>query len=219
MKNNVELVNYTKGEEILNVLTHFAGLIIPLFIILKIFPLCEGKPFYMLCAVLYALGSFLTFFASVVYHAVPPSNIKKVCRVIDHTAIFFAVAGTITGTVPAVFREGETLGAVIMLILAWGSVIAGLILTLFFFEKTSMLRTLIYIFSAAFSSLAGAKTFLRLDKGAIICLFIGGAVLLIGCVLYRLGKKKRYVHSIFHLFILLGLGIYCNGIYYFVYNF
>lgn len=219
MKNNkIELVRYTRGEEILNVLTHAAGLIIPLFIIMRIFPLCEGKPFYMLCAVLYALGSFLTFFASVVYHAVPPSDVKRVCRVIDHTAIFFAVAGTITGCVPAVFREGQTAGAVLMLVLAWGSVIAGFILTVFFFERTGTVRTLIYILSAALAALAGAKTFLSLDKGALICLFTGGAVLLIGCVLYRLGKKKRYVHSIFHVFILLGLGIYCNGIYYFVYN-
>lgn len=218
-KKNIELVDYTKGEEALNVLTHFAGLVIPLFIILKIFPLCEEKPFYMLCAVLYALGSFLTFFASVVYHTVPPSDVKRVCRIIDHTAIFFAVAGTITGTVPAVFREGETAGAIIMLVLAWGSVIAGFILTVFFFEKTSITRTLIYILSAAFAALAGGKTFLHLDKGAIVCLFAGGAVLLFGCVLYRLGKKKRYVHSVFHVFILLGLSIYCNGIYYFVYNF
>ncbi len=218
MKNKkIELVNYTKGEEVLNVLTHFAGLVIPLFIIIRVFPLCQDKPFYMLCAVLYALGSFLTFFASVIYHAVPPSDLKGICRIVDHTAIFFAVAGTITGCVPAVFREGETAGAVIMLMLAWGSVIAGFILTVFFFERFRTLRMFIYIFSAALSALAGSRTFLRLDKGAFVCLLLGGAVLLIGCVLYKIGKKKRYVHSIFHLFILLGLGIYCNGIYYFVY--
>lgn len=219
MKNKrIELVNYTKGEEALNVLTHFAGLVIPIFIVLRVFPLCEGKPFYMLCAVLYALGSFLTFAASVVYHAVPVSDVKGICRIIDHTAIFFAVAGTITGCVPVVFREGETLGAVVMLVLAWGSVIAGFILTVFFFEKFRTLRMCIYIFSAALSALAGSRTFLQLDKGAFVCLLTGGAVLLTGCVLYRLGKRVRYVHCIFHVFILLGLGIYCNGIYYFVYN-
>ncbi len=218
MKNKkIELVDYTRGEEILNILTHLAGLVIPVFIIMRIFPLCADEPFYMLCAVLYTLGSFLTFAASVVYHAIPPSDIKGIFRIVDHTAIFFAVAGTITGCVPAVFREGETVGAVLMLVLAWGSVIAGSILTVFFFEKTKTIRMFIYIFSAALSALAGAGTFLRLDPGAFICLLTGGAVLLIGCVLYKAGKKKRYVHSIFHLFILLGLGIYCNGIYYFVY--
>lgn len=217
MEKKIELVNYSRGEEILNVLTHFLGLIIPAFIIIKIIPLCEGELFPVICACLYALGSFLTFFSSCIYHILPHGDKKRIFRVIDHTAIFFAVAGTVTGCVPAVFTKGSPVAAVLMLILSWGSVIAGTILTVFFFGKYNNVRMAMYILSSTLCALIGSRTFINLPKGALVCIISGGIVLLIGCVLYKLGKKKKYVHSLFHIFIVAGLGIYCYGIYNYVF--
>lgn len=214
---SIKLVSYTKGEEILNVITHIAGLAIPAFILLKCLPLCDGKPFPALCAVLYAAGSAMCFIASALYHAAPVSKAKKILRVTDHSAIFFAVAGTVTGCVPAVFQKGSFIGAVLMLVLSWGCVIAGLILTIFFFGKFGKLRMCMYIFSAAGCALLGSKTYTNLPIGALICLLTGGAVLLTGCIFLKIGAKKKYIHSVFHIFIVLGLGIYCFGIYKFVY--
>ncbi len=220
MKNrfeSVQLVNYTRGEEILNVLTHLAGLGIPVFILIKAVPLCEGKPFPMITAYLYAFGTALCFMCSVLYHITPHSNLKKMFRVADHSAIFFSVAGTVTGCVPAVFQKGSPVGAVLMLVLCWGSVITGLVLTVFFFGRFRGIRMAMYILTSTVCALIGANTFKNLPKGALWCLLLGGAVLLMGCVLYGIGKKKRYVHSLFHVFIVVGLGIYCYGIYNFVY--
>ncbi len=220
MKNrfdSVELVNYTKGEEILNVLTHFAGLSIPLFMLIKAIPLCRGELFPLVCVWLYAIGTALCFTASVCYHAAKPGKLRKVLRVTDHSAIFFAVAGTVTGCVPIVFEKGNPAGAVFMLVLCWGSVAAGLILTIFFFGKFSNVRMLMYIITSAVCALIGAPTFKVLPKGAFACITAGGIVLLIGCVLYKLGAKRRYIHSLFHIFIVAGLGIYCYGIYNYVY--
>ena len=74
-----------------------------------------------------------------------------------------------------------------------------------------------YIITSAVCSLIGAPTYRELPGGALVCIISGGIVLLIGCVLYKLGAKKRYVHSLFHIFIVAGLGIYCYGIYNYVY--
>ena len=38
----------------------------------------------------------------------------------------------------------------------------------------------------------------------VILLVAGGIAYTIGAVLYGFGKRKKYIHSIFHLFILLG---------------
>ncbi len=220
MKNRfegIELVNYTKGEEILNVLTHFAGLVIPVFMLIKGIPLCRGEILPLVCVWLYSLGTSLCFISSVCYHAVKPGKLKKILRVTDHSAIFFAVAGTVTGCVPIVFQKGSPVGAVLMLVLCWGSVAAGLVLTVFFFGKFRNVRMAMYIITSAVCALVGAPTFKALPKGAFACILIGGAVLLFGCVLYKLGAKKRYVHSLFHIFIVAGLGIYCYGIYNYVY--
>ncbi len=214
---NITLVSYTKGEEALNVITHLAGLAIPVFILIKCLPLCAGKPFPMLCAVLYAVGSAMCFSASALYHGVPASRAKRVLRVTDHSAIFFAVAGTVTGCVPAVFQKGSFTGAVLMLVLSWGCVIAGLILTIFFFGRFGTVRMCMYIFSAAVCAILGGSTFRNLPPAALMCLLSGGAVLLTGCIFLRIGAKKKYIHSVFHIFIVAGLGIYCYGIYKFVY--
>ena len=217
MEKKIELVNYSKCEEALNVITHFLGLIIPLFTVIKIIPLCEGQFFPLICAVLYALGTFMTFCASCVYHIMPQGDKKRVFRVIDHTAIFFAVAGTVTGCTPAVFQKGNPICAVLMLILSWGSVIAGTIMTVFFFGKFRNVRMAMYILSSFICALLGGSTFRNLPKGAFICIISGGIVLLIGCVLYKIGAKKKYIHSLFHVFIVAGLGIYCYGIYNYVF--
>lgn len=214
---SVELVNYTKGEEILNVLTHFAGLVIPLFMLIKAYPLCRGEIFPLVCLWLYVIGNTMCFTASVCYHAAKHGFARKVLRIIDHSAIFFSVAGTVTGCVPIVYERGSATGAVLMLVLCWGSVVAGLILTIFFFGKFRNVRMAMYIVTSAVCSLIGAPTFKELPGGAIVCIISGGIVLLIGCVLYKMGAKRRYIHSLFHVSIVAGLGIYCYGIYNYVY--
>ena len=214
---SIELVNYTKGEEILNVLTHFSGLAIPLFIVLKIFPLCDGNVFPFICAVLYASGTAVCFAASSAYHSAKHGIVRKVLRVTDHSAIFFAVAGTVTGCVPAVFQKGNSIAAVLMLVLCWGSAVAGLIITVGFFGKFRNVRMFMYIFTGLACAILGAGTFRNLPRGALVCIISGGIVLLIGCVLYKMGAKRRYIHSVFHVFIVAGLGIYCYGIYNYVF--
>ena len=104
-----------------------------------------------------------------------------------------------------------------MLVLCWGSVVAGLIMTIFFFGKYKNVRMFMYIITSAVCSVIGWPTYKALPGGALVCIISGGIVLLIGCVLYKLGAKKRYIHSLFHIFIVAGLGIYCYGIYNYVY--
>lgn len=220
MKNrfeSVELVNYTRGEEILNVLTHFSGLAIPLFMFIRCLPLCKGEVFPLVCLILYCIGNAMCFTASVCYHAAKHGFVRKLLRVTDHSAIFFAVAGTVTGCVPIVYERGSASGAVLMLVMCWGSVAAGLVLTIFFFGKFKNVRMAMYIITSAVCALIGAPTYKALPGGAFACIIVGGIVLLIGCVLYKLGAKRRYIHSLFHIFIVAGLGIYGYGIYNYVY--
>ncbi len=212
-----ELMHYTKGEEILNVLTHLAGLVIPVLILTRCLPLCKGNAFAATSAVLYALGTAMTFISSAVYHGLKEGNAKRVFRVIDHTAIFFAVAGTVTGCTPEVFRQGFVISAVLMLIVAWVGVIAGLILTVFFFEKYKTLRMGLYIGSSALTALLGARTYFYLPIGAFLCQIFGSSTLLTGCLFLMKGKKIPYLHTVFHVLVVIGLGIYYYGIYNYVF--
>ena len=210
----VDLVYYSKTEEILHVVTHAAGLIISTLIVWRcLIPSIHAHDtLRVICASLYLFGTTVMFLTSVLYHAAQPSDRKRTLRLLDHCMIFFAVAGTATACVPPVYETAGRLPAVLMGVFAWLGALSGLFLTLFSFEKTKAIQMTLYIGTAGACALSGAKAFTLLPHGAF-CYFLGGSVtLLVGAVLYGVGKKVRYFHAVFHILILIGLSIFYLGI-------
>ena len=207
---NIPLVEYEKGEEFLNTLTHAAGLVLCGLIAAHcLVPAVRAADtMRAVCASLYLAGTALTFLISTAYHAAKPGAGKRTLRLADHCAIFFAVAGTATGTVPAVIDTVGLAPAVAMIVCAWGGAVAGLVCALADFEKTKAVRMILYIATAAVCAVCGGGAFKVLPKGAFRALLLGGALLLTGAALMGLGKKRRYFHCLFHVFIDAGLTVY-----------
>ncbi|MBR5410822.1 MAG: hemolysin III family protein [Clostridia bacterium] len=196
-------------------LTHALGFILCYFIFeaCLIPALSYGEALSVVCAGLYLLGTVLMFACSVVYHAAEPtSSAKGKLRVLDHCMIYFAVAGTATGCVPAVYDTVGLFPAVLMIVCAWAGAVGGLVMTLFFFEKTAKARMILYITTAAVCAAVGSGAYFALPFGAFKAFLIGSALLLAGAVFLRLGKKVRYLHCVFHVLILAGLFVYYLGI-------
>ncbi len=210
----IELVNYTKTEEILHTVTHAAGLILSGFIVAEcLIPAIRNHDtLRIVCASLYLFGTTIMFLTSALYHGVRPSKAKKVLRLLDHCMIFFAVAGTATGCVPAVYETAGKAPAIVLAVFAWVGALSGLFLTFFAFNKTRGLQMGLYIGTAIVCAIAGGKAFTVLPRGAFYHLLTGGVCLLVGAALYGVGKKKRYVHAVFHVFIDIGLTIFFIGI-------
>lgn len=210
----IPLVDYTRAEEILNTVTHAAGLILSAFILV----FCAAPAFAAgdllreVCAILYFFGTTAMFLTSALYHGVTPGKAKRNLRLLDHCMIFFAVAGTATGCVPAVMDTVGLAPSVIMILFAWCGAITGLLLTLRDFEGTRGAQILIYILTGLVCAIAGGGAYKKLPKGAFLALLSGSALLLAGTALYGIGKKKRYFHSVFHVFIDAGLTVYFLGI-------
>ena len=211
---NIQLVNYTKKEEVLHVLTHAAGLVLSAFIVLRcLVPSVQSHDVMRsICAFLYLFGTTVMFLTSAFYHGAKPSNTKRVLRLLDHCMIFFAVAGTATACVPPVFETAGKTAALLMVICAWFGAVSGLCFTLLSFEKTKGIQMALYIGTAAVCAVCGAKAFTILPRGAFHCFLGGSAALLVGAVLYGVGKRVRYMHAVFHVCIDLGLTIYFIGI-------
>lgn len=210
----IALVAYSQTEERLHVITHTAGLAISALIVWRcLMPaIAQRDPLRIVCAALYLFGTTIMFLTSALYHGAKPSDRKRTLRLLDHCMIFFAVAGTATACVPPVYETAGHLPAVLMGGFAWLGAISGLFLTLFSFEKTKALQMALYIGTAGACALSCAKAFTILPRGAF-CYFLGGSVtLLVGAVLYGVGKKVRYFHAVFHVLILIGLSIYYLGI-------
>lgn len=210
----IPLVQYTRGEEIVNTLTHAAGLVLSGLIVFScVTPAMRaGNALSIVCALLYLTGTTAMFVTSALYHGVQKECYKRVLRLLDHCVIFSAVAGTATGCVPAVYATVGILPAFIMIAAAWIGAVAGLVLTLWNFEKTRTVRMTLYVTTAFVCAVSGGGAYKHLPKTAFYALLLGSTLLLIGAVLCGLGKKHRYMHAVFHLFIDAGLVIYYLGI-------
>ena len=210
----VPLVDYTRGEEILNTVTHAAGLVLCGFIVSRcVVPaFADRLTLSIICSLLYLLGTAATFITSALYHGVKPGPAKRTLRLLDHCAIFFAVAGTATGCVPAVYATVGIVPSVAMVAAAWVGVIAGLVLTLKDFEGTRGWQMAIYIATGLICAVSGGGAYKHLPKAAFHALLGGSAFLLTGAVLCGVGKRVKYIHPVFHLFIDAGLTVYFLGI-------
>lgn len=210
----IPLVSYTRGEEIANVVTHAAGLALSCAILVRCVKpsVLSGDSLRIACAALYFLGTTLTFVTSVLYHAFPQGGAKRTLRLLDYCMIFFAVAGTATGCVPAVYDTVGLWPGVVMIAAGWGGAVLGLVFTLRDFSGTRALRMTTYIVTAAVCAVSGGGAYRHLPKGAFLALLGGSALLLLGAALCGVGKKVRYVHAVFHVLIDAGLAVYFAGI-------
>ena len=216
---NIPLVSYTKGEEAVNTASHAAGLVLSVLIVIYCLLPSEraGDVFRTVCAALYCLGTTVMFLTSALYHGAKPGYKKKVLRLLDHCMIYFAVAGTATGTAPAVVATIGVFPAVLMIVCAWVGACAGLALTFFSFERTKGIQMALYIATGIVCAFCGGGAFKHLPKGALYALLVGGGLLLVGAALYSVGKKLRYIHCVFHFFIDAGLAVFYWGIVTYVY--
>ena len=210
----VSLVEYSEKEEILHTVTHAAGLILSGGIVAYCLvpSIKNGDVMRIICASLYLFGTTIMFLTSALYHGTKNTERKKVLRLLDHCMIFFAVAGTATGCVPTVYETAGAVPAVLMAAFAWIGAFSGLFLTFFSFETTRKAQMVLYVGTAFACAIAGGKTFKLLPHGAFFHLLSGGAFLLTGVALYGIGKKKRYIHAVFHVFIDIGLTVFFLGI-------
>ena len=210
----VDLIKYTKGEELCSVITHLIGLILCHFIlqtcVLSSFFRCDLL--MSVSSVAYFTGTLLTFVFSVLYHAARPGKAKKTLRLLDHCGVFLAVSGTAAGCAPAVRDTVGLIPAMLMICFAVLGAAGGLVLTIRDFEKTRNIRMSLYFITAVVCAACGAGAYFRLPVGAFLSFLFGSLFLLIGSLFLRFGKKVRYLHPVFHVFVLLGLSWYYYGI-------
>src|SRR5882672_1590068 len=88
----------TLGEEIANSISHGIGLVLAVIAtpILIITALRYGSAWNMIGVSVFAASMVTLYLASTLYHALTHDRAKRVFRMLDHSAIFFLIAGTYT---------------------------------------------------------------------------------------------------------------------------
>ena len=197
---------YTKGEEIMNMVTHIAGgglaIIGSIFCILAA---CRvGSWSHILGASIYCAAMIGVYTMSSVYHGLNAGTAKKVMQVIDHCAIYFLIAGTytpilITGFLPLFPRIGWGL-----LGMQWSLTAIAVTLTAIDLKKYQIFSMVCYIFMGWGIIFFLPQTIDVVGRGGFSLLLAGGIAYTIGAILFGLGKKLKWMHAVFHIFVILG---------------
>ena len=212
------LPKYSKGEEIFNMTSHIVGgaLGIVALVLCVVFAAIHHNGYGVVSGAIYGVTMILLYTMSSIYHGLKPERFsKKVFQVLDHCSIFLLIAGSYTPFCLCTFREYNTaLGWTIFGII-WAIAILGIVLNSIDIKKYKVFSMICYL-GMGWCIIFTANLFPKLlGVGGTVFLVAGGIIYSLGAILYGLGKRHKWMHSIFHLFILLGslLQFFCILLY------
>ncbi len=207
LRNRV-LPNYTRGEEIFNMVTHIVGgvfgIAVLVLCVIKSALICDA--WAVVGSAIYGASMILLYSVSSIYHGlgfgIPMA--KKVMQVVDHCTIFLLIAGTYTPILMTAIRRESAVTAWVLFGVEWGFAVLGATLNAIDLKKYSKFSMLCYV-GMGWGIVFAAKTAVKaIPFNGLMFLLLGGVAYTIGAAIYALGKKRRYMHSVFHIFVVIG---------------
>lgn len=196
---------YSKGEEIFNGVTHIVGggIGIIFLIIGTIIASIKGDSLDILALVIYGVSMIILYSMSSIYHMLNLNKGKAVFQILDHCTIYLLICGTYT---PYILVSLRNLTGYIILAIVYGVSILGIVL-----NATMMKKLPVKIFSyISYLGIGWCVVFIIFDLieaislSSFIFLLLGGLAYTSGMIFYALGRKKKWFHSIWHIFVLIG---------------
>jgi len=203
---NRTLPNYTKGEELFNMISHIVGggLGVVALVLCTVFSAIYKDAWSVVGSAIYGASLIVLYTMSSVYHGLKHPMAKKIMQVLDHCTIYFLIAGTYTPIVLSAIRKVSPAWCWILFSIVWGTAAVATVFTAIDLHKFSKLSMVCYIAMGWCVVLAAKPTLQAVGIEGAAWLLAGGISYTIGAVLYGLGKKHRYMHAVFHVFVVLG---------------
>jgi hemolysin III len=199
------MIRYTKREEIINTLSHSAGILLGIVvgIIFLVWCFKSDSDWARVGVILYLFGMLASYITSTVYHALPlRTKAKEVLRRFDHAAIYWHIAGSYSPITLIALREQGYWGWSLFSFV-WLCAIAGTIISFKHLEEHSNVETFCFI-GMGLSILIAFKPLVdSVSTAAFIWIIAEGVSYITGAAFYTM-NKRRYMHSVFHFFVLAG---------------
>ena len=212
LEKKIELPKYKLSEELINSISHGIGA--ALSVVAFILGLIKADSGLAIFSVFfYCISSFLLYLMSCLYHALKRNNAKRVFRIIDHCSIYLLIAGTYTPVVLLALPPG--LGWT-MFGIVWAMTIFGIVLNAIDLKKFKKLSMILYLVMGWCIIFSFKTLWNSMNHIGIYLLLIGGVLYTVGAIIYGIGKKKKYMHSVFHVFCLLASVCFFLSIYIYV---
>ena len=212
------LPNYTRGEELFNMISHIVGgaFGVLALVLCVVRSALRGSAWGIAGSCIYGASIILLYTMSCIYHGLRPETAKKVFQVLDHCTIYFLIAGTYTPVLFCAMRPVFPVWAWVLFGVVWGCAAAAAVFTAIDLKKYAKLSMACYLAMGWCILLAIKPTLASVPLPALLWILAGGVAYTVGAVLYGLGKKRRWMHSTFHVFCLLGTVFQFLGIYLYI---
>lgn len=199
------LPTYTLSEELMNSISHGIGACLSvaalvLCIVRAVFNIESVGAAGVVGASIYGATLVILYCMSTLYHAITNKTARRVFRVFDHTSIYLLIAGTYT-PITLVTLKGA-IGWVLFGIV-WGIAVLGIVLNAINIERFKVFSIVSYIVMGWAVVLGGKSVISQLPFGGLVFLLIGGICYTVGIIFYAM-KKYKYMHSVWHMFVLAG---------------
>jgi hemolysin III len=197
------LPGYSRGEELCNVVSHAAGAVLGVVALIWCLILADSLV-ETITSIVYSGTMILLYTTSSIYHGLTDSVAKRVFQVIDHCTIYLFIAGTYTIVMLCSVRLENATVAWVIFAIEWAAAAIAVTLTAIDLKRFEHFSLACYIIMGWAGIIAVRPAIRALGAAGSLLLLAGGVSYTIGSILYVIGKKKQYVHSVFHVFILLG---------------
>jgi hemolysin III len=192
----------TLGEEIANSISHGIGLVLAVVAtpILIIAALRYGNAWNTIGVSVFAASMVTLYLASTLYHALTHDGAKRIFRMLDHSAIFFLIAGTYTPFTLGILRGpwGWTL-----LVLIWTLAAIGLTMKIVLRARYAWLSVVLYLVMGWLVVIAAPQV-LRVMPLSGLAWLVAGGIAYTGGVGFYAAHRVRYAHFAWHLFVIAG---------------
>lgn len=195
---------YTLGEEIFNAVSHGVGVLLgiaALVLLIVKAAVSGGHPAALAAGIIYGVTIILEYLFSTLYHAIPARGAKRVFRIFDHSCIYLLIAGTYTPFLLVTLADYDGFALCVVM---WALAAAGILFELIGQERQPRWVTiLIYLVMGWMVVFRLPQLLGALDPVGIGLLLAGGLCYTVGTAFYA-AKGIRYMHSVWHLWVLAG---------------
>lgn len=212
------LPTYSKGEEITNMVSHIVGAAFGIVatILCIVVAASHSNGYGIVSGTIYGITMIVLYTMSSIYHGLSPKlKGKKVMQVIDHCSVFLLISGSYTPFALCTLREYDPATGWIIFGVVWTFAILGIVLNSIDLKKYRVFSMICYLAMGWCIILKINILPSLITMNGFILLLAGGIVYTIGAILYGLGRKIKYMHSIFHFCILIAsiLQFFCILLY------
>lgn len=197
----IRIPKYTRSEELVNAISHGAGAVFAIVALVLMEVRAHGA-LQRATVAIFGGTMILLYTISCIYHALSPRVAgKKVLRVIDHCNVYLLVLGTYIPV--ALLAIQGALGWILFGIVTTVTIV-GIVLSAVAIDKFQVFEVVCHLVNG-WSVLLGVRQIAEhAGTASVALILVGGAMYSLGALLYCLGKRKRYMHSVFHFFCLAG---------------